>query len=358
MTTPHELSVGNAGAVARFLMAVSATLPSPTRFTTPYPTSLGRRPHHDLLKALQDLGCQSESRDGRLPLVVAGGLRRGGPVSISGTTSSQFTTALLFLAPLLEGLTEITVTGKQRSAALLEQTLQVLHASGIEVEHRDLSQFRVQGPQPYQAGEYFIPGDWPAAAAIMAAAAVVESDVTINGLYDDAQGERRIVQVLQAMGADVEFDAKTNGVRVRGGRTLRAVEFDGDLATDAVMAMVAAACFAEGTSRFYNIENIRYKESDRISDYCRELSKLGARLEETRDAIIVHGQNQDLPGGATVNAHHDHRLLMGTTIVALRCRRPVSLQDSHHIAKSYPRFFTDLERLGANIEGVASHSTT
>ena len=96
LQSPGELDVGNAGAVARFLMAIAAALPSPTRFVTPYPESLGRRPHDDLLQALSSLGCRCESRDGRLPITVGGGLRRGGHVRISGAVSSQFTSALLF----------------------------------------------------------------------------------------------------------------------------------------------------------------------------------------------------------------------------------------------------------------------
>lgn len=350
LQAPGELDVGNAGAVARFLMAIAATLPTPTRFVTPYPDSLGRRPHNDLLDALQSLGCPCQSENGRLPVVIGGGLQQGGPVAISGSTSSQFTTALLFLAPLLEGVTEITVTGQQRSAPLLGQTLHVLREAGISIDAADgLRRFRVMGPQQYKAGTYTIPGDWPGAAAILAAAAVVESDVTLTGLYDDGQGEMAIVTVLQTMGADVDFDAGRGVVRVRGGKPLRAVEFDGDKATDAVMAMVAAACVAQGTSRFYNIENIRYKESDRISDYCRELTKLGAEVEETSDSIIVHGRPDGLPGGGWIDAHHDHRLLMGAAIVALRCAQPVELLEAQHISKSYPDFFLDLAALGAAV---------
>lgn len=349
LQSPGELNVGNAGAVARFLMAIAATMPSPTRFVTPYPESLGRRPHDDLLQALGSLGCSCESRDGRLPITIGGGLRRGGHVRVSGAVSSQFTSALLFLAPLLIGPTHIEVYGPQRSAPLLLQTLEVLHTSGIKVKHRDLRHFTIEGPQPYRAGERLIPGDWPGAAAILAAAAVTESNVTLTGLSDDAQGERAVVDVLRTMGSDVTFDATSRQVRIRGGQPLRAVEFDGDQATDAVMAMVAAACFAHGTSRFVNIENLRYKESDRISDYCRVLTQMGAQVEETLDSIIVHGTPDTLPGGVCVDAHNDHRLLMGAAIVALRCRQPVRLTGVEHIAKSYPSFFEDLKKLGARI---------
>jgi 3-phosphoshikimate 1-carboxyvinyltransferase len=351
LAAPGVLDVGNAGAVARFLMAVTATIPAPTRFVTPYPESLGRRPHGDLLAALTALGCRCSSNEGRLPVEIGGHLRYGGEVAVSGATSSQFTTALLFLAPLLTGTTVINVTGEQRSAPLLDQTLQALAHAGIHVEAAaDKRRFRVNGPQPYQPLHLTIPGDWPGAAAILAAAAVVPSSVTLTGLHDDFQGERAIVDVLAAMGADITYNAAEHSVTVRGGRPLRAVEFDGDTATDAVMAMVAVACVAAGTSRFYNIENLRYKESDRISDYCRELRKIGVQVEETRSSIIVYGQPDGPAGGVEVEAHHDHRLLMGAAIVALRCRQPVTLLEAQHISKSYPAFFADLQALGARIQ--------
>lgn len=352
LRSPGELSVGNAGAVARFLMGVAATLPTPTRFTTPYPASLGQRPHGDLLTALQTLGCPSTSNQGRLPITIQGGLRYGGRVEVSGAVSSQFTSALLFLAPLLIGTSEIVVTGVQRSALIINQTLRVLTDSGINVTaSADKRLFRIDGPQPYLPGEHYIPGDWPGAAAILAAAAVTQSDITVTGLDNtDGQGESAILRVLNAMGADITYNHTKKEVRLRGGRPLQAIEFNGDQATDAVLAMVAAAALAQGTSRFYNIENLRYKESDRISDFCRQLQQLGVAVQEQKDAIVIQGSPQGYQGGVSVDGCHDHRLLMALAIIGLRCSQPIHLLGSEHISKSYPDFFTDIGLLGAVVE--------
>ena len=222
---------------------------------------------------------------------------------------------------------------------------------GVDIEAADdLTHFRVEGPQSYQAGTYRVPGDWPAAAAILSAAAVVDSDVTVEGLVEDDQGERRILDVLRDMGADVEVNLEAGWVRVRGGKPLQPVEVNGDLATDAVLSMVAMAAFADGTSRFYNVENLRYKECDRITDFCRELRKAGVNVEERQSEIIVHGRNDLLPGGAQIDAHYDHRVLMALTTIGLRCKEPLTLTDVHHVAKSYPDFFADMEQLGANLQ--------
>lgn len=356
------LDVGNAGTVLRLLLGLGALLPEVT-YVTPYPGSLGRRPNGDLLEALTALGVGVRSEGGRLPITLRGGeaVRRGGDgppgpvgrraVAVSGSTSSQYLSSLLFLAPLLEGGLEISVTGDLKSKPAVRQTLEVIRAAGIAVDAApDLTRFVVPGPQRYRAGTYTVPGDYPGAAAVLAAAAIVPSDVTVRRLFRDSQGERAIVDVLAAMGADIEHDGER--VRVRGGRPLKAIEFDGDLATDAVLAMVAAACFASGTSRFFNVANLRVKECDRITDYRGELLRAGADVDEGPAELIVRGRPDGIAGGAVVDSHLDHRVVMGLSIAALRARAPIVIRDAHHVGKSYPQFFAHMRALGARCERV------
>jgi 3-phosphoshikimate 1-carboxyvinyltransferase len=137
---------------------------------------------------------------------------------------------------------------------------------------------------------------------------------------------------------------------VTGNGRLTAGEFDGDEFTDGVLAMVAAAVFADGTSRFYNVENLRYKECDRITDFLAELRKAGANVEEKRDEIIVHGRPEGVEGGVDIDAHFDHRVIMALTVVGLRAERPLRIRDAHHVAKPYPNYFDHLRALGAQVE--------
>ncbi len=350
---PGVLDAGNAGTVLRLLLGVASLL-SEVTFVNSFPESLGQRPNRDLLDALASLGVDVESReDGRLPITLRGGRPRGGKVRVSGEKSSQYLSSLLFMAPLTGEEVEITVFGDLKSKPLIRQTLEVLAYAGIQVEAReDLAFFRVPGGQHYQPREYTVQGDYPGSAALLAAAAVVESDVTVTRLFPDAQGERAIIDVLARMGADIQYDPDQRAVRVRGGRRLRGIQFDGDRATDAVLAMVAAACLAEGPSRFYNVENLRYKECDRITDYRTELNRAGFRVSETQSEILVEGMPGGAPGGAEINSHFDHRVIMGTTVAGLRTERGLIINDAHHIAKSYPRFFDDLRSLGAKIEEI------
>ena len=346
-----SLNVGNAGAVLRFLMSVAALLPEVT-FVNAYPQSLGKRPHDDLIAALQSMGVEVEHQSGKLPITIRGGKPRGGKIQVSGSVSSQYLSSLLFLAPLLEEDSEIEVLHDLKSKVVVGQTLEVMREAGIVAEASDdLMRFRVPGRQRYLAQTYTVQGDYPGSAAILAAAAVTESDVTVHRLLENSkQGERAVVDVLRSMRVPLTHE---NGiVRVKGTGKLAAGEFDGDEFTDGVLAMVAAAVFAEGTSRFYNVENLRYKECDRITDYLTELRKAGANVEEKRDEIIVHGRPEGVEGGVTIDAHFDHRVIMALSIVGLRSKRPIRISDAHHVAKSYPNYFDHLASLGAKVEWV------
>ncbi|WP_281887909.1 3-phosphoshikimate 1-carboxyvinyltransferase [Paenibacillus sp. YYML68] len=346
-----ELNVGNAGAVLRFLMSVAAFLPEVT-FVNKYPESLGKRPHDDLIETLGQMDVQVEHNAGKLPITIRGGSPKGGKLTVSGNISSQFLSSLLFVAPLLEEDTEITVLHDLKSKIIVGQTLEVIAQAGIQIEaSEDLMHYKIPGGQAYKPQEYVVQGDYPGSAAILAAAAVTNSDVTVLRLAEQSrQGERACVDVLRAMGVDLTHE--NDIVHVRGNQTLKAGEFDGDHFTDAVLAMVAAAVFAEGTSRFYNVENLRYKECDRITDYLNELRKAGADVEERQSEIIVHGRPQGVTGGVEINAHFDHRVIMALTVVGLRSEQGLVINDAHHVAKSYPQYFDHLLSLGAQIELV------
>lgn len=349
-----DLDVGNAGAVLRFILSVAALLPEPVTFVNRYPQSLGKRPHSDLIEALQGMGVEVEHQDGRLPITLRGGHPRGGRIRVSGSVSSQFLSSLLFLTPLLDEDSEIEVLHDLKSKVVVGQTLEVLAQAGIVVEaSEDLMHYRVPGRQKYKAQTYTVQGDYPGSAAVLAAAAVTQSDVLLRRLTEDSkQGERAVVDVLRAM--EIPLTHQDGVVHVRGNGRLRAVEFDGDAFTDGVLAMVAASVFAEGTSRFYNVENLRYKECDRITDFLAELRKAGARVEEKRDEIIVHGRPEGVEGGVDIDAHFDHRVIMALTVVGLRAAAPIRIRDAHHVAKSYPQYFDHLKSLGAQVEWVQS----
>jgi 3-phosphoshikimate 1-carboxyvinyltransferase len=141
-------------------------------------------------------------------------------------------------------------------------------------------------------------------------------------------------------------------VDVGAGTPLRGTTLDSDPLIDSVPVLVALACFAEGVTRFENAANLRLKESDRIGDLCTELQRAGCTVWPYDDGIIVRGQPGGIAGGVTVDAHDDHRLAQALALVALRSRDGLTITGADAVAKSYPAFFDDLRRFGAEVRGV------
>lgn len=349
---PVTINVGNAGAVLRLLLGVSALLPQVT-FITDHPQSLGKRPNRELLEALTVLGvrCEGTGSEGYLPITLYGGNLVGGKVAISGARSSQYLSALLFLAPLLKEGLEITVTDDLKSQPLVRATLKVLQEAGIVVEYdQTLRHFFIAGEQCYQPREYIVPGDYPSAAtllALCAASSDPQSQLLLGRLSQGEEIGEALLDVFLAMGADLKRDGET--ILLRGGRRLHGVEANGDLIIDCIPVLVALASFVEGDSRFYNIESLHYKESDRINDLCAELRQAGCEVTPLQDSILVHGKPQGIDGGVTVDGHHDHRLLMALAIAGTRSRHGLTLAGVEHIAKSYPHFFHEIQQLGVHV---------
>ena len=342
-----KLDVGNAGAVARLLLGICALSPEAITLTTPYPDSLGRRPNADLLAALGQLGVEVESAtpEGTLPITLHGTCLHGGPVTISGHKSSQYLSALLFLGPLLtEGL-EIEVLDGLTSASFIDLTIAILASAGITIATREQHRhYSIPGGQRYRSGIYTIPGDYPSAAALLAALAVAGGEITIRNLATDDLDGAAVLDAFAALGVELTRQGQEITARVSG--PLRGITLDGNRVIDSVPVIAAAACFASTPSRIYNVANLHLKESDRIQDLAAELNRLGCRVTPLADAIEIEPLEPCLiRGGVEVEAHNDHRLIQALTVAALGCRQPVTIQHAGHIAKSYPQFFADLALL-------------
>ena len=357
-TPPHgTINAGNAGAVLRLLLGIGALLPE-LRFETDHPHSLGRRPNADLLDALRALGLTVEAGepDGVLPITLRGGPPQGGAIGISGARSSQYLSALLYLAPLLPLGLDITVHDELRSAPLARATLRALHAAGIHYNATpDLRHISVPGDQRYQARIYDVPGDGPTAAALTAAALTLHVPLRIERLDAGEDDVRALLDALDMLGAPfVERPADTNDglLLFAGDPHLHGARIDGDACIDSVPALVAAACFAQGETRFERVATLRLKESDRIGDLCAELLRAGCAVEPHPDMIVVHGRPEGIAGGVTVDGHDDHRLVQALAIAALGSHDGLTITGADAVAKSYPWFFDDLARLGAEVRAL------
>jgi 3-phosphoshikimate 1-carboxyvinyltransferase len=329
------LNAGNSGTSLYLAAATAALIPGWSVMTGD--EQVRRRPAGELLKALNDLGAQAFStrENGCAPLVIKGRLQ-GGTTHIKCPTS-QYLSGLLINTPLAEGDTEIHVL-ELNEQPYVNMTLGWLDSQGIEYTHDHMKTFFIQGGQSYKAFQKEIPGDFSSATFFLCAAAVTGSSLTLLGLdMNDSQGDKEVVSMLERFGCLVH--AGEDGITIQG-RALKGQELDLNKTPDALPAIAVTACFAQGTTRIVNVAQARLKETDRISVMCAELKKMGARVEERADGMVIHGSPLH---GASVNSHLDHRVAMALAIGALGAAGPTTIRDAQCVDITFPGFFTLLQ---------------
>jgi 3-phosphoshikimate 1-carboxyvinyltransferase len=350
------IDAANSGTTLRFMTAIAALTDGVTVLTGD--SSLRTRPNGPLLEALNHLGITAFSTRGneRAPLVVKGGLK-GSEVSIKGSISSQFISALLIACPLAEKTTTLSIIGKLKSKPYVDVTLEMLELAGarIQTDKENGIRFIIPGKQKYDLKDYTVPGDFSSASYLLAAAAMMEgSEVAVKNLFPSKQGDKVIIEVLKQMGADITWNIKTGTVIIRGGKPLKAITFDAGENPDLVPTIAVLAAFAEGESRIENAEHVRYKETDRLSALATELPKFGVELKEEKDSLTIEGGT--LLHGAAVHGWHDHRIVMALAIAGMVVGN-TTIDTIESVDVSYPEFFKDMCRLRAEINEISEKRT-
>ena len=351
------IDCANSGTTMRLVTAAAALADGITVLTGD--DSLRSRPQGPLLDAIAGLGGRGESTrgNGRAPLVIGGPIDGGG-VSIPGDVSSQFVTALLMAGAVTEAGIEVELETALKSAPYVEITREVMGAFGVETEALDGDDgetgtgFRVPGGQAYRAAddEYAVPGDFSSMSYLLAAGALAAEEgeaVLVRGAHPSAQGDAAIVDVLERMGATIDWYRETGEIAVRKSR-LSGVAVDVGDTPDLLPTIAALGAAADGTTRIENAEHVRYKETDRVSAMAEELAKMGAVVEEEPDALVVHGGESEL-SGATVDGRADHRVIMSLAVAGLVAEGETTVRGAEHVDVSFPGFFDVLYDLGADV---------
>lgn len=341
------IDVANSGVTLRTAMGTCTLLREGAAVLTG-DEQIRRRPAGPLAASLNDLGGQVRStRDnGLAPFVVSGRLH-GGETSIEATTS-QYLSSLLISTPLADGDSMIHVP-LLNEAPYVEMTLDWLRRQGIQVEHQELREFQVPGGQRYQPVERDIPADWSSATFFLGAGALGNNEITLHGLdMTDTQGDKAIVDVLSAMGAEVETPGDL--VRVRA-RRLRGGEVDLNATPDALPTFAVIACFAEVATTLANVPQARIKESDRIAVMASELGRMGGRLRELEDGLVVEPSELH---GAEVDGHGDHRVVMALAVAGCSIPGTTVIHNAEAVAVTFPEFVECMRGLGADMEILSS----
>ena len=333
---PLSLFLGNAGTAMRPLCAALAASNVTVELTGE--PRMEERPIGDLVDALLEAGADIEylKNAGYPPLKITGSQLKGGELSVDGSVSSQFLTALLMAAPLFSEDTTIAIKGELVSKPYIDITLDTMAKFGVSVENQDYQRFVIKAGQQYVAPKTFmVEGDASSASYFLAAGAIKGGTVKVTGIGKQSiQGDIRFADVLEAMGAKVEW---FDDCIVIHGAPLKGVDMDMNHIPDAAMTIATTALFAEGETCIRNIYNWRVKETDRLFAMATELRKLGVEVEEGHDYIRV------TPGAvlqhAAIDTYNDHRIAMCFSLVSLS-DTPVTINDPGCTAKTFPDYFT------------------
>jgi 3-phosphoshikimate 1-carboxyvinyltransferase len=265
--------------------------------------------------------------------------------------SSQYVTALLMAGAVTDEGIDVALETELKSAPYVDITLEVLSAFGVEAESTAAG-FSVPGGQFYEPAdaEYHVPGDFSSISYLLAAGAVAaepEKAVIVAGAQPSAQGDTAIVDILDRMGGDVDWNRGDGHLTVRRS-SLSGVEVDVGDTPDLLPTVATLGAVADGETRIVNCEHVRYKETDRVRAMAEELTKLGAEVTEQQDVLTIHGGESDLQG-TRVDGRGDHRIVMSLSVAGLAAAGETTVTGGEHVDVSFPDFFDTLYDLGADV---------
>ena len=331
------------GSTLRFLVPISLAFDGVTRFVGR--GNLGKRPLKTFYDIFDKQGIKYSYKEGILDLVVSGKLKSD-EFEVEGNISSQFITGLLFTLPLLEGDSKIKITTKLESKGYLDLTLSAMKDFGIEIINNNYKEFIIKGNQQYISRDYRVEGDYSQGAFFLSADAIGSSVDVLDLKKDSLQGDSEVIDILKRM--NMKFNHKDDSVSCNGD-SLKSTVIDGSQCPDIIPVLSLVAALAKGKTEIINAGRLRIKECDRLNAIAVELNKLGAKVEERADSLVIEGVNE-LEGGVEVWSHKDHRIAMTLAIAATRCKKPIILKDYECVSKSYPHFFDDYKKLGGKFD--------
>lgn len=338
-----SIYVGSAGTAARFLTSMLAL--SDTEATIQCSEQMKARPMGPLFHALEKLGAEFTylGRPEHLPVIVKGRsvLCHNNEVDLDISESTQFLSALLMSAPLLQEGLNIHITSDKKTGAYIKITQKMMEEFGVSSEFL-IDSYKVSGEEHYITGRYQIEPDVSAACYFYAAAALTGSSIQVRNVhFDSMQGDIQFLHLLQKMGCDVTEEA--DGVRVTGRKDLnyKAVNIDMNDFSDQAITLAAMAPYLNGVTRICNVGHIRKQESDRMHAIVTELRKTGITCYEEGDDIVIHS---GIPKPAVIETYDDHRMSMGFSLLGLRTPGIV-IEDPKCCSKTFKNYYSVLESL-------------
>lgn len=337
---PVTCACGESGSTLRFLIPIGLYSGNCCVFTGE--GRLGERPLAPYFRLFDEKGIGYAAADG-LPLTAEGTLTPGRYV-LPGDVSSQFFSGLLFVLPLLPGDSELRAATPVESESYIGMTVDAMARHGVRVDRTEAG-WRIPGGQRYRPGRFAVEGDWSQGAFWLAAGLLGEG-IAVTGLpAASPQGDRVVADILRRMGGALEA---REGALCAAASETRGTVIDAEDCPDLVPVLTALAAVSRGRTEIVHAARVRLKECDRLHAMAAELTKLGARIEEQPDGLVIDGV-ETLSGGV-VDGWNDHRVAMALAAVSSRCAGTLTITGAECVAKSYPAFWRDFRSLGGLAE--------
>lgn len=335
-----DLFCHDSAGTLRFMTAICALVPGTSRLTAG--PSLARRPVGPLIDALNQLGVDCSSSKGKAPVIIKGGKLKGGEVELAGDISSQFISALMFIAPLAEDGMTIFISSRPESKPYIIMTRDCMESFGVEVAHNlDFSRLGIL-PQKYKACRYMVEGDWSSASYLLALGAVAGETSVSNLNPKSEQADSEIWILLNRMGA--RLHAGRGSLTVRKS-VLNAFKADLTDCIDLLPTLTVLAAVAKGTSELTGILRARLKESDRVAAMREGLVRMGISVKEEPDRLLIEGA---VPRGAVIDSKGDHRVAMAFSVLGVLAGDTV-IEGAECVTKTYPEYWDILKSIGGKV---------
>jgi 3-phosphoshikimate 1-carboxyvinyltransferase len=351
LQTPADvINVNNSGTMLFFISGVAAACPGWSVITGDESIRTLRKVSKNLFEPFQELDVEviSTKNDGMAPLIIKGKVN-GGVAHMDGVGCQPVFSVLIASAFSKEPVEVFARNPGER--AYIDLLLYWFRKVGLQYENVDNKHehYTFPGNKPPQAFDAEIPFEWSAPAyPLLAAILTPASEITVRGMnWEDPYGDKQVISVLQDMGADITIDGNSLTARTS---ELHGIEVDMNNLPDQVPTIAVAACFAKGKTVIKNAITARWKECDRIAAVFKELSKMGAKVIEKEDGLIIDQDGTWKLKAAHLDGYYDHRMVLALAIAGMQVEGETLISDAEMVEKSFENFIPDMIKVGANLE--------
>lgn len=347
-----DFDIKAAGTAMRFLTAFLSKIVG--EWTITGTERMKNRPIKLLVDALNSLGARIEyiEKEGYPPLRIFGSALQGGEISLAGGVSSQYISALLMIAPLMENGLTLNLEGNIISRPYINLTLQLMEQFGVKATWKGQT-IRIL-PQEYQPIRFTVESDWSAASYWYSMMALSKNaDMELLGLFKNSlQGDAAGAKLFAQLGVGTVFTNR--GVQLKyNGNMAKKLIYDFVNEPDLAQTFVVTCVLLNIPFRFTGLQSLKIKETDRIEALKTELRKLGYLLADSNDSILEwNGERCEPDADPVIATYEDHRMAMAFAPAALVLPQGIQIADPGVVTKSYPGYWEDLQKAGFTVKEI------